>query len=53
LSPALQVRRYDINQYALDVIPYVVTLLVLVVLGRRQANQAPEGLSKVFEGAPT
>lgn len=48
LSPALQARGYDINQFALNAIPYVVTLVVLVVLGRRRANEVPEGLSKVF-----
>ena len=49
LSPALQARGYGINQFALDAVPYVVTILVLVVLGRRRAADTPEGLSKVFE----
>jgi simple sugar transport system permease protein len=53
LSPALQSRGYSINQFALDVIPYVVTLLVLVILGKRRSAEAPEGLKKVFEIAPT
>jgi ABC-type uncharacterized transport system permease subunit len=53
LSPALQARGYSINQFALDVIPYVVTLFVLVVLGKRRSAEAPEGLKKVFEIAPT
>jgi ABC-type uncharacterized transport system permease subunit len=53
LSPALQSRGYSINQFALDVIPYVVTLVVLVVLGKRRSAEAPEGLKKVFEIAPT
>jgi simple sugar transport system permease protein len=52
LSPALQSRGYAINQFALDAVPYVVTILALVILGRRRANETPEGLSKVFE-APT
>ena len=34
LSPALQARGYAINQFALDAMPYVVTLVVLVILGR-------------------
>ena len=51
LSPALQSRGYGINQFALDAIPYVVTILVLVVLGRRRAAETPEGLSKVFEAS--
>ena len=49
LSPALQSRGYAINQFALDAVPYVVTILALVVLGRRRAAETPEGLSKVFE----
>ena len=53
LSPALQSRGYGINQFALDAVPYVVTLLALVILGRRRANETPEGLSKVFEAPAT
>ena len=49
LSPALQARGYAINQFSLDAIPYVVTIVVLVAFGRRQAAEAPEGLKKVFE----
>ena len=43
LSPALQARGYGINQFALDAIPYVVTILVLVVLGRKRAARRPRG----------
>lgn len=53
LSPALQARGYGINQFMLDAVPYVVTLLVLIALGRRRASEVPEGLSKVFEAAPS
>jgi general nucleoside transport system permease protein len=53
LSPALQARGVAINQFALDAIPYVVTVLVLVFLGRKRAHAAPEGLRKVFEMAPS
>jgi ABC-type uncharacterized transport system permease subunit len=49
LSPALQARGYGINQFELDAVPYVVTILVLIILGRRRAAEIPEGLSKVFE----
>jgi len=52
LSPALQARGYAINQFALDAVPYVVTLVVLIVLGRRRASDVPEGLNKVFETTP-
>ena len=51
LSPALQSRGYGINQFALDAVPYVVTILVLIVLGRRRAAETPEGLSKVFDAS--
>ena len=51
LSPALQARGIGFNQFALDAIPYLVTILVLVALGRKRAHAAPEGLRKVFEMA--
>jgi simple sugar transport system permease protein len=50
LSPILQVRGVDINQFALDALPYVLVIVVLVVVGRRGSSQAPEGLQEVFEG---
>ena len=52
LSPALQARGYGLNQFALDALPYVVTILALVLLGRRRTNSAPEGLSRVFDMTP-
>jgi simple sugar transport system permease protein len=51
LSPALQARGNNFNQYALDSIPYVATLVALIVLGRRRSGEVPEELSKVFEVA--
>jgi ABC-type uncharacterized transport system permease subunit len=53
LSPALQARGYSFNQFALDAIPYVVTIAALVVLGRRRANAAPEALNRVFDLTPS
>ena len=53
LSPALQARGYGINQFALNAIPYVLIIAVLVVLGRKRAAEQPEGLQEVFEMAPT
>jgi simple sugar transport system permease protein len=47
----LQANGYSINQFALDAIPYVLTLVVLVVLGKRRASDAPEELQKVFEAS--
>nr|MDT0664677.1 ABC transporter permease [Micromonospora sp. DSM 115978] len=53
LSPALQARGYGINQFALDAIPFVVTILVLVVLGKRTLLAAPDELKRVFDTAKT
>jgi len=53
LSPALQARGYGFNQFALDAIPYIVTIGVLVVLGRKRVDAAPEGLKAVFELTPS
>ena len=49
LSPALQARGWHINQFALDSLPYLAILAVLVILGKKRAAEAPEGLQKVFE----
>ena len=49
LSPALQARGWSINQFALDSLPYIAVIVVLVLLGKRRAADAPEGLQKVFE----
>lgn len=51
LSPVLQAEGFSINQFALDVIPYLLTIVVLVVLGKRRAADAPEELQKVFEAS--
>ena len=53
LGPALQARGYDLNQFALDVLPYLLTLIALVFLGRKRVEHAPEGLKSVFELAPS
>jgi general nucleoside transport system permease protein len=53
LSPALQARGWSVNQFALDALPYALTLLVLILLGRRGAAAVPEELSKVFNTAPS
>jgi simple sugar transport system permease protein len=49
LGPALQARGYGVNQFALDVVPYVLTLAVLALLGRRTLQAAPDGLKRVFD----
>jgi ABC-type uncharacterized transport system permease subunit len=51
LSPVLQAEGFSINQFALDVIPYLLTIVVLVALGRRRSADAPEELQKVFEAS--
>jgi general nucleoside transport system permease protein len=53
LSPALQSRGYSVNQFALHAIPYLATIAALIVLARRQNDDTPEGLRKVFELSPT
>lgn len=52
LAPALQARGYAVNQFALDAMPYVLTLIALVLFGRRRVSEAPEALQAVFEMAP-
>jgi ABC-type uncharacterized transport system permease subunit len=49
LSPALQARGWQVNQFALDSLPYLAVIVVLVLLGKKRAAEAPEGLQKVFE----
>jgi ABC-type uncharacterized transport system permease subunit len=53
LSPALQARGVGINQFALDVLPFLVTLLVLAFLGRRTLMNAPDELRRVFDNTAT
>ena len=52
LGPALQARGYEINQFLLAAVPYVLTLLVLTVLGKRTLSSSPAELKRVFENAP-
>jgi len=51
LAPALQARGYALNQFALDVLPFVITLVILAVLGRRTLRAAPAELRRVFQSA--
>jgi simple sugar transport system permease protein len=46
LGSVLQVRGVKVNQFTLDALPYVLTLVVLVVLIRRQRQFAPEALGQ-------
>jgi general nucleoside transport system permease protein len=51
LSPALQARGFEINQFALDMLPFVLTLLLLVFLGKRALESTPHELRRVFDNA--
>jgi ABC-type uncharacterized transport system permease subunit len=53
LGSALQARGYQVNQFALDAVPFLLTLVVLTVLGRRTLSSSPAELKKVFENAAT
>jgi general nucleoside transport system permease protein len=46
LGNVLQAHGYHVNQFMLDALPYVLTLLVLVLLLRRQRQFAPEALGQ-------
>jgi simple sugar transport system permease protein len=47
-AAVLQAHGIQVNQYLLDAMPYVVTLLALVALGRSGGSRAPEGLSRAL-----
>lgn len=51
LQLQLQARGADISPFFLDMTPYVLTLLVLLVWNRASAHAMPEGLKAVFRGA--
>jgi ABC-type uncharacterized transport system permease subunit len=51
LGSALQARGIEINTYALNAVPFLLTLIVLTALGRRTLSSAPAELKKVFENA--
>jgi simple sugar transport system permease protein len=47
-AAVLQAHGVAVNQYLLDALPYLVTLIALVVLARGVGSRAPEGLSKAL-----
>jgi general nucleoside transport system permease protein len=49
----LQARNAPVSPFLLGMIPYLLTLLVLLYLGRKRRYQMPQGLREVFEGAHT
>ena len=44
----LQTNGIAINQYLLDALPYLVTLIALVIVSRRGGRKAPEALSRAL-----
>jgi ABC-type uncharacterized transport system permease subunit len=52
LSPVLQARGVSLNQYLLDALPYLVTLIALVLFSRWRPHAAPEALQRVFDMTP-
>lgn len=47
---ALQARGIPVSPFFLSMIPYLLTLLVLLIVGNRRQYAMPEGLRLVFEG---
>jgi simple sugar transport system permease protein len=46
----LQAHNTSISPFLLDMLPYLLTLFVLLVWGRKRQHQMPHGLVEVFEG---
>jgi ABC-type uncharacterized transport system permease subunit len=47
---ALQARGVPISPFFLSMVPYLLTLTVLILVGQRRAFAMPEGLRAVFTG---
>ena len=47
-ASVLQAHGVAVNQYVLDAMPYVITLLALIGLARRGSSEAPEGLRRAL-----
>jgi simple sugar transport system permease protein len=47
-ASVLQAHGVAVNQYLLDALPYLVTIVVLVAVARRGSNQAPEGVTRAL-----
>ncbi len=50
LQLALQARGIPVSPFFLSMVPYLLTLLVLLLVGQRRQYAMPEGLRAVFEG---
>ena len=51
LASVLQASGMAVNQFALNAVPFVLTLVVLAVLGRRTLQSAPDELLRVLENS--
>lgn len=51
LASVLQASGFAVNQFALNAVPFVLTLVVLAALGRRTLQSAPDELLKVLENS--
>jgi general nucleoside transport system permease protein len=50
LGLQLQVRGIPVSPFVLDMLPYLLTLLVVLIFGRPKAFAVPMGLREVFGG---
>ncbi len=50
-ASVLQAHNISVNQYLLDALPYLVTLVALVALARRGGARTPEGLARALNHA--
>lgn len=50
LQLQMQVRGVRVSAFLLDMLPYLLTIVVLVALGGARKHAAPAGLGKVYEG---
>jgi general nucleoside transport system permease protein len=48
LQLQLQARGWEVSQYLLQAVPYLTVIVILALLSRRQSQQGPESLSRVF-----
>ena len=46
----LQARNVPVSPFLMDMLPYLLTIAVLLIWGRKRQYQMPQGLSEVFEG---
>jgi len=51
LQIQLQARGAEVSPFLLDMLPYLVTLAVLVQLRKASRGRMPEGLKEVFESS--